>query len=401
MKSGSGASTADVLLVSNGFGEAAITTYVARSLRSLSPVSRSEHFPLVGRPRSDAWPPAVGPQQEMPSGGLVTYWNLRNLAADLRAGLGDLTLRQYRFLRAQRERDVIIAVGDVYCLALCLMAARRPTIFVATAKSDYVAPHSGLERMIARRAAATFARDEATAQSLRNAGVHAQYAGNLMMDGLQRTGLDLGVRNGALVVTALPGSRADAPQAAADTVRRLVAISGILTGRGREVQAFFSVAPSVDARNVRVAIRAAGVEITDPQDGEGIVASGRLDNLELALVRGAFGDLLEASDLVLGQAGTANEQAAGFGRPVVAAAQPGEAPDKMLWYRMRQKRLLGDALLVLPAEPAQFAADVVRLIDDPQRMRHMADTGRERMGKPGGAAAVAAAALELASRARG
>ena len=82
---------------------------------------------------------------------------------------------------------------------------------------------------------------------------------------------------------------------------------------------------------------------------------------------------------------------------MVAAAQPGEAPDKMHWYRMRQKRLLEDALLVLPAEPARFAEDVVRLIDDPQRMRHMADVGRERMGKPGAAATVAAAAIAIAA----
>ena len=386
----------DILLVSNGFGEFAIATYIAQAIRALAPASRIDHLPLVGRAPDDVWPPSVGPQREMPSGGLVTYWNLRNLMADLGAGLGSLTVRQYQFLREQRRRDVVVAVGDVYCLSLCLLAARRPTVFVATAKSDHVAPHSALERAIARRAAITFARDAATARSLEAAGVRARYAGNVMMDGLRKTGLDLGIRDGALVIAALPGSRADAPQAAADMTRRLDSIAQLMSTRGRAVQAFFSIAPSVDAALVASAIRGAGIALTEPTAGEGVIARGLRRDLDVALVRGAFGDLLASAEIVLGQAGTANEQAAGYGRPVVAAAEPGEAPDKMHWYRMRQKRLLEDALLVLPAEPTSFARDVVRLIDDPQRMRHMAEVGRARMGSPGAAEQVAAQALAIA-----
>jgi uncharacterized protein (TIGR03492 family) len=397
MRASSSPTPADILLVSNGFGEFAIATYIAQAIRLQAPQASIEHLPLVGRAPRDAWPPAVGPQQEMPSGGLVTYWNVRNLMADLGAGLGGLTARQYRFLAKQRARDVVVAVGDIYCLSLCLLAARRPTVFVATAKSDHVAPHSALERAIARRASVAFARDAATARSLSADGVRARYAGNVMMDGLRATGLDLGIRPRALVLAALPGSRADAPAASADMARRLDAIARILAGRHRQVQAFFSIAPSVDAAQVAAALRDAGFSMTEPAAGDGVIASATRDDLEIKLVRGAFGDLLEAAEIVLGQAGTANEQAAGYGRPVVAAAQPGEAPDKMHWYRMRQKRLLEDALLVLPAEPALFAEEVVRLIDDPQRMRHMADVGRERMGQPGAAATVAAAALAIAA----
>ncbi|MDQ6766453.1 MAG: lipid-A-disaccharide synthase-related protein [Candidatus Eremiobacteraeota bacterium] len=390
---------ADILLVSNGFGETAIATYVARAIHAQEPAARIEHFPLVGRARADTWPPVVGPQRDMPSGGLVTAWNLRNLAADVRAGLAGLTLQQLRYLKRQRFRDVVVAVGDVYCLALCLIGAGRPTVFVATAKSELVAPHSGIERAIARRAVAAFARDEPTAASLRAAGIRAQYAGNIMMDGLQASGADLGLRPGALTIAVLPGSRADAASTAAMQIGQLCAIAAILAGRGRPVQAYFSIAPSVDAQRVRDAIRQSGVELPALVEHEGVIARGRRDNLEVALVRGGFGDMLEAAEIVLGQAGTANEQAAGCGKPVIAAVQPGEAPEKMHWYRMRQKRLLGDALLVLPAQPQLFAAEVVRLIDDSQRMLHMSAVGRERMGRPGGASAVAAMALSIAARA--
>ncbi len=395
MKTNAGARIADILLVSNGFGETAIATYVARALRTSDPTARVELFPLVGRAPADAFPFGVGPQADMPSGGLIAYWNVRNLARDVAAGLGGLTVRQYAFLRSQRQRDVIVAVGDIFCLAMCLSAAKRPTIFVATAKSDRVAPHSRLECAIARGAAAAFTRDEPTAASLRAAGVRAQYAGNIMMDGVALTGQNLGRRHDAIVFAVLPGSRADAPASAAAQIERLRRIASLLGGRGRTVQAFFSIAPSVDASALQDAIKAAGFELSEISNGDGVVAQGMQANLEIALVRGAFGDMLAAADIVLGQAGTANEQAAGLGKPVIAAAQAGEAPDRMLWYRMRQKRLLGEALLVLPAAPSDFAAEVVRLIDDPSRMRHMAQVGRERMGDPGGAAAVAALALSI------
>ncbi len=389
----------NMLLVSNGFGEAAIAAYIAQATVALAPQARIEHLPLVAGAPSEAWPPAIGPQATMPSGGLVAYWNLRNLAADVRAGLISLTLRQIRFLRNQQSRDIIVAVGDVYCLSLSLMA-RRPTIFVATAKSDYVAAHSPIELAIARRARTVFARDETTAASMRAAGVNARYAGNVMMDGLAPQGVDLTVQPDALHVAVLPGSRSDAPQAAADMVIRLREIAARLQERGRNVQAFVSVASSVDVQATAAAIRAAGVELARPGGDSGILATGSRANLSITLIRGAFGDLLDASDIVLGQAGTANEQAAGLGRPVVAAAQPGEAPNKMAWYRMRQKRLLEDALLVLPADPPTFASEVIALLDDPQRLHHMTDVGRKRMGSAGGAAAVAREALVVCEAAR-
>ena len=314
---------ADILLVSNGFGEAAISTYIARAIRARAPASRIEHFPLVGNGQPANWPPTIGPQAAMPSGGLVTYWNVRNLIRDLRAGLAGLTLQQYRYLTQQHTRDVIVAVGDIYCLALCLVAARRPTVFVATAKSDLVAPHSSLERVVARRAVAAFARDAATAASLRSAGVRAQYAGNIMMDGLEQSGADLQLQPGELNIAVLPGSRADARAAVALQTQRLLTVAELLALRGRTIHALIALAPSVAATDIGSSIQERGIALRECGNGPGVVAAGRRDNLRVSLVRGAFGDLISAADLVLGQAGTANEQAAGCGKPVVAAAQPG------------------------------------------------------------------------------
>ena len=162
----------------------------ARNSRRLQPDARIEHLPLVGTPAPDAALTTVGPRADMPSGGLVAFWNVRNIARDLGAGLIALTVRQFAFLLGRRD-DVVIAVGDIFCLAACLLFARRPTVFVATAKSEYVARHSSFEAAIARRARAVFARDAATARALSERGVRATFAGNAMMDGLTATQADL------------------------------------------------------------------------------------------------------------------------------------------------------------------------------------------------------------------
>lgn len=388
-----------ILLVSNGYGESAITGYIADAIAHQRGDIRIEHFPLVGTGSARAWPPAVGPMKAMPSGGLVANWNLHNLALDLRAGLARLVREQRQFLRCQTGRSAVIAVGDVYCLWLSL-AAKKPVVFVATAKSDYVSPHSWIERRIARRAAVVFARDEATAQSLRAGGVNARYAGNLMMDGVQIEHYDLGMDPQAVRIGVLPGSRADAPRAFRSMLERLAAIADVLNRRAKRIQAFVSIAPSVQTVDIVGTVRDAGSDVWESASANAaVVARAHSPGLEIVFVRGEFGDLLDAVQIVLGQAGTANEQAAGAGKPVVAALEPHERPNRMSWYRMRQKRLLGDALLVLPAQPQAFASGVIALLDDPLALAHMADVGRARMGNAGGAAAVATAALSIAGTA--
>jgi uncharacterized protein (TIGR03492 family) len=360
--------------------------------------ARIEHLALVGRLPQDAWPPPAGPQQAMPSGGLVSHGNVRNVLRDVRAGLLRLALRQFAYLARQRRRDVIVAVGDVYCLAVCLAFARRPAVFVATAKSQYVTPHSKLECLIARRARMTFARDAATAAALVRCGVAAKWAGNAMMDGLEDNGLEPPLRADAINIGVLPGSRADAPENLSRSVRRLRKIAALLGPRGKRVQALVSLAPSADTARMIAALAEQGLAVLPAQPQTGIVAQAEEDGLSVLAVKGRFGWLLRRSDIVLGQAGTGNEQAAGLGRPVIAALEAGESPAKVGWYRMRQQRLLGDALLVAPRDDDRFALETVRLLDDAARRERMAQAGRERMGPPGAAPLIADAVLQIAQR---
>jgi len=76
-----------------------------------------------------------------------------------------------------------------------------------------------------------------------------------------------------------------------------------------------------------------------------------------------IGGILDGATLAIGQAGTANEAAAASGVPVVALELAGDR--RSGWYRMRQERLLGDALAIVPGESSAAAAAIVALLNDP------------------------------------
>ena len=357
-----------VLFVSNGHGEASIATRIAADVRALAPGTlRTDHFALVGAGRGSAGFLDVGPQRAMPSGGLVAMGNVRAFAADVRAGFFSLLARQLAFLRSARARyAAIVAVGDAYALLLA-RTARLPIVFVGTAKSAYVAPYGPLERRLLRSARAVFVRDRATAEALCAFGIDAHAPGNVIVDLLDdRASVDWG--DARFRIAVLPGSR---ERAYADAAR-LIAVVRELAAQRSDIAATVSIAPGLDP------MRFAPLLLGTPP---------------IAAWRGDLGGLLRGATLALGQAGTANEAAAASGVPVVALELADDR--KSAWYRMRQARLLGDALVVIPGEPRAGAAALAALLGDAARRERMAAVGRERMGGAGGARAIAQAIVRL------
>ncbi|HEY0797609.1 MAG TPA: lipid-A-disaccharide synthase-related protein [Candidatus Baltobacteraceae bacterium] len=362
---------AAVLLVSNGHGESAIAGRLARELRALRAID-VDHLPLVFA-GGDASLASVGPTAKMPSGGLVAMGNVRAFSRDLRAGFLRLFLAQVRFLRNARGYDCVIAVGDVYALALALLAG-RPTLFVGTAKSAYVAEYGPFERFVLRRAQRIFVRDETTAAHLRARGVRAQAPGNVIVDLLDD---DVDVAPQA-DIGILPGSREPAYEDG-------VALGRVVRASG--ARALFSIAPGLDEAAFARLLTGDGWAVT-AGDAPTPLRAHDPSGAELIAWRGSLGALLRAVRLVIGQAGTANEAAAACGVPVLALQTRSGG-----WYRMRQQRLLGDAIALIPAQPQAAAAQVHALLGDPARLSRMSAAGRERMGPPGGAHAIAEAAL--------
>ena len=358
-----------VLIVSNGHGEDAVGALLAQTVRRGG--GDVVAYPLVGDGAAYHGVPLLGPRRALPSGGfaLRAGWaGWRQLWPDLRAGGFRLWFHQRRTLRQQaRQHKLVVAVGDVYCLWMA-SRARVPVIFVATAKSEYNERHSAFEHSLMRRhASIVFTRDDATAEALAKRGVRARYEGNPLMDAIPQDGRRLSVPTGTPVIALLPGSRADA-------LRNVVELLKICRRVSASEAGMFVCAMPYNLRMGEVASRAerAGWEV----DGESLVSG----DARVVMTR-EFGGALRAATVAVGLAGTANEQAAGLGMPVVTFPVKGAVQVTPRFLQL-QKRLLGDALVPAP-NWEDAAEEVVQLLRNPDERARRAKVGRQRMGHTG------------------
>lgn len=368
--------TPRLLIVSNGYGEDLEAAQIVRAL----PPGRVDvaAYPLVGLGHSyPAGVELLDPRRDFPSGGFGIRAGWRSMWGDVRHGWLAFWRRQRRTLRAQRGRaQIVLAAGDVYCLGMAA-AAGGPTVYLALPKSEYVSPHSPLERSLIRRfAVRVFARDEVTAEALRRQGIEAQYVGFTLMDTLAVTGETFGLPEGRPVVTVLPGSK---PPAAHNLVL-LLRVMDLVAARVTPAPGVLVAWPATLAgERLRRTVEAAGGTWIDPRHF-------RMGPLDVTVTSEHFADALARGTLVLGMAGAAHEQAAGLGKPIVAF--PGTGPQFTPAFLAEQQRLLGDAL-VATRSADEAAAAVLRLLADPADRDRRGRVGRERQGGPGGAAAIA------------
>ncbi|MFN2322824.1 MAG: lipid-A-disaccharide synthase-related protein [Trueperaceae bacterium] len=383
-------------VVANGHGEDAIAAALLMELRTRLPDWSFVAFPVVGVGTAfeDLDVPIRGPRVRLPADGLTLH-HPSLLWADLRAGLLQVSLQQVRALWAGRA-DAVLVVGDVYAqgLARLLRGARRfvvqPLVSIRLAEGGGLVPWNRAfmerirapERALLRRAEAVYPRDEATAAWLRARGVGAaRFLGNPMMDGLSGQKLR-GSRPGATLAL-LPGSRAYAERA----LLLMAAGMAALADAGAPCVGWVAWTRG-DPPPPPTGWTS---ETVGDHDGWG---SG---DVRVGFVTQRFPDVLASADAVLGTAGTAQEQAAGLGLPVVAfPVEPAYGGA----FLANQKRLLGGALQVVESDPARVAAGLRRALHDPAVREAARRDGPERLGPPGGTSAIAAdvaARLSVAS----
>lgn len=390
-----------ILILSNGHGEDEMGSLLAVKLREIPGVSVTA-MAIVGEGHaySREGIPLVGPRRRLPSEGFG-FNSLKNLLRDLRAGLLGLTYEQTLFLRkVAPDFDWVVGVGDILLVWFNARCLHKPMVFLPTAKSNYIEPHFEVEvKLMKENCVAVFPRDEVTAEDLRSRGVSARYLGNLMMDCLKFTGEDFGlgfpenkpslwpwqgmVPPRDIVIGILPGSRMEAYE----NLMAMTAACRLLDGM-LETKAHFLVAwPShLDYNEILRYVVAEQIRFVKPKEEErekGIVAWVWYYLTRFPIVVGHFADILRVADIVLGLAGTANEQAVGLGKPVVSFV--GKGPQYNTRFAKRQKKLLGEALSLVPSEPLTVAHEMWDILRDEERYRRMAAVGRERMGQPGGA----------------
>ena len=441
----------NILCLSNGHGEDAIALRILRELQQQPHPPELAVFPLVGEGQAFAQlenAPVIGPVQRMPSGGFI-YMDRRELLRDVKGGLLQLTLAQFKAIRAwvrshndsANQNAVILAVGDIVPLLFAWLSG-APYAFVGTAKSEYYlrdenGPLRGKSRgisweawsgsvylpwerwlMTRRRCRAVFPRDALTTETLEKFGIRAYNLGNPMMDELEPENPAPGFYGGdaefremdrSIVITLLPGSRA--PEAYGNWQLIVEAVAGIVSTFGdRQLLFLGAISPELNLEALRSILESFGWNQdgeTRMQRREGSILRQPVSNAQeisqespnfllpltfvqrkatMILSQQNFKDYLYEADLAVAMAGTATEQFVGLGKPAIAI--PGTGPQFTPAFAEAQSRLLGPSL-ILVEHPAEVASAMQLLFRDSDRLELIDENGKRRMGKPGAARRIA------------
>lgn len=361
-----------LLFISNGHGEDSIAAAI---VGRLPPGLIVEAYPTIGSGAAYANVcPIVGPRARLASEG---WRNVKgSVLRDIASGGLMTTLPGLKFLRQARTiYDRVVVVGDLVGVAGCWLAGIRDIVYLDVYRTGFGRPYGRAERwLISRVARVAFNRHPDLAASLQRSGVDARFAGNVMMDAIPRGDYDAYRRRRARqAVTLLPGSRQWVPESFR---LQIEALRLLPTDVMPDV--FVAIAGGV---SIDTLARAANLDFHGPMTGEagdlGMLAKGALT---VHLARGSvIGNLFDASDLVLSQAGTATTQAVGLGVPALTFINPRDRASRV----RDENRLFGDARRIVEADPAKIAGAVAALLADDAERGRCSAIGRARIGGPG------------------
>jgi len=374
-----------LLVISNGYGEDTIAANILKELLSNIEVN-VRVLPIVGEGKAYRSLPVKvdGSGRKLPSGGFARN-SFSNLMADLKAGLLGLTLSQIAFLRRVREEvDLVLVVGDVFILLMAGLFVRKEIVFLPTAKSEYISGHYRVEELLMKKMAQlVLPRDNKTAEALKARGVKACFAGNAMMDCFEIKGEEFNLSSEERIVGILPGSREEAYD---NLLSILEVIEEIERHTEKKLVYLTAMASNLSAKKLQTYIEKTcwKVESSEAEKERGIYLTLFSPNNKsrVKIIYHHFGDILKQAELFIGMAGTANEQAAGMGKPVVIF--PGKGAQFNESFARAQKSLLGESVELVDAEPKTAAETVLNILNDEEKYHRMALAGRERMGPPGG-----------------
>ncbi len=340
-----------LLIISNGYGEDDIACRLALAFQRINPSFVIKTLPLVGQGLSykqQGFSPLLE-NPLFPSGGFIR--DLKSGIRDLRKGLFSTLHTQIQTIQSvSRNLRLTVCVGDVFCLGMGAFSYPADCFFMATAKSNRFMPHSWIERvMIKTIARKMYTRDEETAVALVQKGLSAVYLGNPMMEGLEPSGIPLDLPKGKKVIGILPGSR---EEAYANTRHILDIVEALYTKQPDSFAFVMAKAPSFDIRTLEVNLKGSRWSIT--ADDTAIQSSAIPCSL---LITPHFADMLDASTLIIGLAGTANEQAVFKGKRVYCFE--GFGPQSSSRRFLEQRKLMGDPILFLPNRDPEVVAKTI------------------------------------------
>jgi len=350
-----------LLVITNGIGEDSVG---AELVRRLPPSIVADAYPTLGTGSYyDGVCEIVGPRATLASAGSRVARG--TITRDVRSGLLATVPPGLAFMRRVRNLyDRVLVIGDFIGVGGCFLTGIRGVTYVDVYKTGYGRPYLGIERwVIGRTCRMVFNRHLSLADSLRRDGIDARAVGNVMMDTIPRSGFDAAARRTRPhAVTLLPGSREQTADNFALQVEALRRLSEDL-----RPDIFLALAGGIDAGALA---QAAGLA------WDGMRFTG---DLTVHVAKNSLRDLVEDSDVVLSQAGTATIQSLGLGKPVITFIRHG---DRMKRFT-DENRLFGDSRPLVGADAGELSSALARLLtDDADRARRGA-LGRDRIGGPG------------------
>lgn len=405
-----------LLCLSNGHGEDIIAVRILQELQQYSTEISIAALPIVGEGQAytklDI--PLIGSVQIMPSGGFI-YMDSKQLVRDLQGGLLQLTLSQISAVRRwAKTGGVILAVGDIVPLLFAWLSG-TDYAFIGTAKSEYyIRDETGslLKRslfnrfegwsgsvyhpwerwlMSRPRCQAVFPRDSLTTDILQKWAIPAFDLGNPMMDRLDcvtpsqlfaNSDAEPQEQERSLHIVLLPGSRA--PEAYDNWQQILVAVMGLLqTFTSHSLLFLAAIAPGLSLEPLcQILVNNSFTEVSSDTS----FLTFKQKNAKVLLAQNAYNDCLQLADMAIAMAGTATEQFIGLGKPAIVF--PGKGPQFTYTFAEAQSRLLGSSV-ILVQYPTQVADAVQSLLNNPDRLKLIAENGWRRMGKPGASRRIA------------
>ena len=382
---------ARILLLSNGHGEDLSGALLAQQLQQQG--HNVKALPLVGLGSAyqKAGVPLLGRSHEFSTGG-IGYTSLRGRLTEIVQGQVLYLLRRLmRLMRHRRRFDLILVVGDVIPVIAAWLSHRPVATYLVAYSSHYEGtlrlpwPCAALLR--SQRFRAVFSRDQLTADDLsQQLGRGVRFVGNPFMDPVLSPAAAL--PGAPRRIGLLPGSRR--PELEKNLVLLLRLIARLPAQPDCSVD--LALVASLDNAAVKALAQREGWQLrNDRLQREG--------SRSIAVRREAFRSVLQQSDLVIGMAGTAIEQAVGLAKPALQI--PGEGPQFTAAFAEAQRRLLGPTVFCaegdsgsdenLRASAALAMALLERSRRDPCLRQQCQREAQQRLGEAGGGLRMAAA----------
>ncbi len=354
----------NIAILSNSYGEDRSGAIIGKEIKKLVPNASIIVAPLIsfGEEYRKRGLKVITYRPPPPSGGFLLK-TVGGFLNDL-FSCSDIPFSYVNRLRKIRHKiDKVVVVGDILLLVLAWAAFRKRVWFLAPCKSDYISPHLKIEREIMRKIALrVWTHDELTARNLQNFNIPAIFPGNPMMDELEKENRYVPPKNKPLIGI-LPGSRKEAYK----NMKKIGGLMKILRTLHPYLHFAVAVAETVDENRLKDCIN-------NIDDG-------------VHFVRNGFVDIVTCSRLLLSLSGTASEQSAGLGIPIVSFI--GAGPQTTSNRLKGQEKLLGGCLKFVSNFPEGVVDEVTTLLSDDSIRRERGRAGKERMGPKGGARRIA------------